>query len=829
MNAPSMHNYNLAINLARAGLPVFPCLEADGLAHDKTGRPKGAKAPYTSAGFKDATVDPARITAWWQQFPNAVPGMPTGEASGISVIDGDLDRETGETTGEAQIADLHLDHPDAVHVRTQSGGVQVFYRHVPGAGTGSKKVASHVDTRGEGGYIIAPGAQMLNGARYKYEGRTLSAALAAGDLPPYPLQAVKAAEAGTAARKGKADGAEKTFAGFDMGQTDASDAETIKVLRRLLARAPNHLAREDWIKLAVSLRVAFGQRLQDDFTGFSLRYSGGKPCTAQEAAHVWHSSGAATTVTSIAPALALLKAAIGADRFKAVFAEVFAETRQDGSRGHDEGTQGQDRRDDCTPEEPQPLLREIAPGGPYPVAALGPLQAAVEAVATATEAPVAMCAASVLASASLAAQGHRDAQTLSGSAPASLFLLTVAESGERKSTADRLAMRGVRDFEADLRTGYDVDRELWRDASEMWKAERAKILADKTANSASKRADLKALGAEPPAPLKPHVVASAPTIEGITRWLPELRASLGIMTEEGGALIGGHSMKSENRLATCATFSAMWDGTPLDRWRAGDGVASHTGRRFSAHILVQPVAAEALLSDPMANGQGLLARFLTCRPPSRIGSRLRMERDANADAEIARFAARVRSLLSRDLPLADGSRNELAPPILPLSVDARAVLTAFARHVEKAQGPGGPFEDARAFASKTAEHAARIAAVLTIYGNPDAPEVTGETMAGATELAAFYANEAARLVDAAIVPPDVADAERMRKWLLGSWAEPFISARAAAQRGPFKVTDRARKALQRLVAHGWLIEARGEVVEGSARREAWRIVRGVQS
>lgn len=481
-----------------------------------------------------------------------------------------------------------------------------------------------------------------------------------------------------------------------------------------------------------------------------------------------------------------------------------------------------------TPEGPTPLIRDMPEAGPYPVAALGPLREPAEAIAAATEAPVAMCAASVLASAALAAQGHRDAETLNGTAPASLFLLTVAESGERKSTADRLAMKGVRNFEADLRTDYDIERDLWRDAHELWKASRAKIVGDKKSDSAAKRADLKALGPEPPAPLKPHIVASAPTIEGITKHLPVLRASLGIMTEEGGALIGGHSMKAENRLAACASFSAMWDGSPLDRWRAGDGVEAYTGRRFSAHIMVQPVAAEALLSDPMANGQGLLARFLTCRPASRIGTRLRMERDAQADAAIARFAARIRSLLSRDLPLADGRRNELAPPVLPMSREARDVLTAFAREVEKAQAPGGPFEDARAFASKTAEHAARLATVLTIYADPDAPEVAGETMAGATEIATFYANEAARLADAAIVPPEVADAERMRLWLLNSWGEPCISAGIAAQRGPFKVTDRARKALQRLQAHGWLIEDNGAEVAGKSRKEAWRIVREVQ-
>ncbi|MDZ7709229.1 MAG: DUF3987 domain-containing protein [Roseovarius sp.] len=109
-----------------------------------------------------------------------------------------------------------------------------------------------------------------------------------------------------------------------------------------------------------------------------------------------------------------------------------------------------------TPEPPTPLIRETPEAAPFPVAALGPLRGPVEAIATATESPVAMCAASVLASAALAAQGHRDAETLNGTAPASLFLLTVAESGERKSTADRLAMRGVRDFEADLRTDYDI-------------------------------------------------------------------------------------------------------------------------------------------------------------------------------------------------------------------------------------------------------------------------------------------------------------------------------------------------------------------------------------
>ncbi|MEQ9696100.1 DUF3987 domain-containing protein [Shimia sp. SDUM112013] len=264
-------------------------------------------------------------------------------------------------------------------------------------------------------------------------------------------------------------------------------------------------------------------------------------------------------------------------------------------------------------------------------------------------------------------------------------------------------------------------------------------------------------------------------------------------------------MKAENRLATCASFSAMWDGQPLDRWRAGDGVSAYVGRRFSAHILEQPVAAEALLSDPMANEQGLLARFLVCRPASHVGTRLRMERDALAEAEIARFATRIRSLLSRELPLAENKRTELAPPVLPMSPGARAALVIFACEAETAQAPGGPFVGARAFASKAVEHAARLAAVLTIYADPDAVEAAGETMAGAIEIATFYANEAARLADAAVVPRDLAEAERMRKWLLETWNEPCIAAAVAAQRDPFKLTARTRKALQHLQEYGWVL------------------------
>jgi putative DNA primase/helicase len=87
--------------------------------------------------------------------------------------------------------------------------------------------------------------------------------------------------------------------------------------------------------------------------------------------------------------------------------------------------------------DPQPMTAKTVPEA-YPVEALpDTVRAAVEEVAGFVKAPVPMVASSALAALSLAIQAHADAkraEKLSG--PIGLFLLTIADSGERKSTCD---------------------------------------------------------------------------------------------------------------------------------------------------------------------------------------------------------------------------------------------------------------------------------------------------------------------------------------------------------------------------------------------------------
>ena len=77
----------------------------------------------------------------------------------------------------------------------------------------------------------------------------------------------------------------------------------------------------------------------------------------------------------------------------------------------------------------------------FPAAALGPvLGSAVEAIADAVQVPLALAAGSVLSAAALAAQPHADVILPYGQrVPTSLFVVTVAGSGDRKSAADAVA------------------------------------------------------------------------------------------------------------------------------------------------------------------------------------------------------------------------------------------------------------------------------------------------------------------------------------------------------------------------------------------------------
>jgi Protein of unknown function (DUF3987) len=461
-----------------------------------------------------------------------------------------------------------------------------------------------------------------------------------------------------------------------------------------------------------------------------------------------------------------------------------------------------------------PLFPEMPPAEPYPMNALGPvLGPAAAAISNKVQAPEAIAAQSVLAAASLVAQAHADVMLPYGQTrPLSLYLATVAGSGDRKSSADNEAIWPIRKYERTMKEAYERDIQVWLIEVCAWKAEKKKIESNRQFGFEERRDELKALGPEPRPPLHPFLTVPDPTVEGLTKAWVSAPASLGVFTAEGGQFVGGHGMSVDQRLKTAATYSQIWDGQPVKRVRAGDGVTILSGRRLSMHIMIQPEAATTFLGDSLLRDQGLLSRVLVAAPASIAGGRLFREPAADDDATIQRYGARLLSILERSWPLAPGKDNELEPRVLSIDPEATAIWRAFYDHVERQSGPTGDLAPVRDFASKAAEHAARIAGVLTVIGDDAASTIQTGEMRSAVALMDWYVNEVLRM-HSCRVDPHLLRAHQLLEWLTAQTADrnsDTIPFRDILRFGPnaVRVKQRAEEAILVLVEHEWIEDRR---------------------
>lgn len=154
------------------------------------------------------------------------------------------------------------------------------------------------------------------------------------------------------------------------------------------------------------------------------------------------------------------------------------------------------------PRPPRPLIESNPVPQPYPVQALGGiLGSAVERMAEIIGVPQALAAQSVLAASTLATQGHAGLQLDGRNYPLSLYLITVAASGDRNTAADRCALLPARQWE---REQWQRHREqLARYCVSQRQAQRINPAGPDPTNSVP-------LEAEPSAP---RLITTDPTIE----------------------------------------------------------------------------------------------------------------------------------------------------------------------------------------------------------------------------------------------------------------------------------------------------------------------------
>lgn len=491
--------------------------------------------------------------------------------------------------------------------------------------------------------------------------------------------------------------------------------------------------------------------------------------------------------------------------------------------------QGCLNRSTIAPEEPRPLQRKAPEAAPFPTAAMATLGPVAKAIADKVQCPEAIAAQSVLAAAALAVQGHADVVLPHGQTrPLSLYMMTIAATGERKSAADSLALQPIELREKTLKRQYEKEKLSYDNKKQAWDQQRQHIhkSGKRSIDVETVEQALNALGAPPPLPLEPMLTCPEPTFEGLTRLLMNGQPSVGIFSNEGGQFIGGHGMNQDNRLKTATGLSSLWDGSPVRRVRAKDGAIIMHGRRVCLHLLAQPKVSAELLNDDVLVDQGFLSRILVAYPQSTAGGRLYQCPSPDIDQHIQDYSTRMGEILETPLPVEEGSQNELSPCKLPLGTQAIKMWIDFHNEVETQIADGLKYAPVRGLANKAPEHAARIAAVLALYDDLEAKEISTQHMESGIVLTQHYLGESLRLGEAGAGDSTLEWAECLLKWLHGKWGKGVVSLPDIYMLGPnaIRSRDKAKQVADILVEHGWLepIEG-GTTVNGKFRREVYRL------
>lgn len=438
-------------------------------------------------------------------------------------------------------------------------------------------------------------------------------------------------------------------------------------------------------------------------------------------------------------------------------------------------------------------LRRYERPDEYPVEKLPPIILnAVREVQEFVQAPMAMIAGCALTAVSTAVQTRfsvRRNAAFEGSP--SLYFMTVAESGERKSTVDGFFTKPIRDWEREQarkakaqQKEYEAELEAWRRSSDSDPDDQP----------------------EPPGPV-PRILRGDDTPEALAIALSEYPVAA-VISAEAGTIFGSHAMNPDVVQRTLAQANIMWDSGTIDQGRVSRERLHVSGMRVTMGLQVQPSVLQnvSLKSGGLMRGIGYFARFLFCQPESTMGTRFYRDPPAGTP-HLCAFQARVTELLAHEAAFDES--GELSTITVSFDEQAQKTWISFHDEIEEGMNDGGLYADIGDVAGKAPENAARLACCLHVF-SPDSAgsgSIGQLTMNRACSLMRWYLDEALRYVRAHDVTEEVRNAEALEVWLVQRHkANPGadITVNMVRQRGPNPLRVRAKldAALDLLIDHG---------------------------
>lgn len=381
-----------------------------------------------------------------------------------------------------------------------------------------------------------------------------------------------------------------------------------------------------------------------------------------------------------------------------------------------------------------------------------------------TRAPVSMLNSAILSGMAIACQSRIRVKLPSGSiVPVSLFMLTIASSGERKTAADSMILEPIRKFEESFTESkkqsyakYKSETEIWALKQKVLQAKFEKNCSQNKSTTAEEDAIKEHEKSRPKLPKTPKIIYTNATPEALAHGLYENWPSAALISDEADMILNGHAARD------LALLNKLRDGSTVTVDRRSQESFTVRNASLSASIMIQPGPFEKFLKNQgqEARSIGFFARCLITWAESTQGTRfISGIQDVNLK-NLKAYQDRITKLLQ------DGYEHiNDEPIILELSEKANSEYINFYNYIEGLLAEGQCFCDVRDAASKVVETTIRVSAIFHHYEGREG-KIKLDSFCSAKDICYWYLLEFKRIFGAKIeILQEQVDAQLLEAWL----------------------------------------------------------------
>ena len=381
---------------------------------------------------------------------------------------------------------------------------------------------------------------------------------------------------------------------------------------------------------------------------------------------------------------------------------------------------------------------------PYPVYAFPPvLRNVINALHEDTQIPIEMIGSTVLAAASLALQPLIDVipPHSNESEPCSLYFLTIADSGEGKSSINKRIMKPFYSFLSQMKAEYQENLRSYKQEHEIWNVKKQALASSyrmAIKHGGSGKIELISLQqhqqSEPPKPKCLNLIYEDATPKSLIQGLGD-HPFAGVVSDEAITFFKGYLKNNIGLL------NKAWEGEVYS-YNRPDGDVLDIKARLTLSLMSQSKVFLKFMDryEDLFESSGFLSRLLITKTVSTVGYRSGNKNYEKSDKSIKEFHKYISELLEAQK---EHFYDESSiTKTMRLSTEACDLWASKNTQYQSVIVENGPWEHIRSFVSKACMNAIKIAVILNHENDKD---IDRDMLANAHSIIEWYLHQASEM------------------------------------------------------------------------------------